>query len=254
MYKVVVVEDESIVRQGIVRSTNWSSIDCMVVGEAENGEVGYEVIKRLNPDVVITDIRMPKMTGIRMIEKLREEDIKPVTIFLTAYDDFDYAIDALRLRASDYVLKPFEDNVLEAAVTKALTNIKRKSDNKAEILEQENLSLSKGDKSKYLAAALSFIDEHYMDPELSAKMVSDALNISTGHLSHLFRKESEYTMSNYILDCRMRAAKDLLKDYTHKVYEVAEKVGYKDITYFSATFKKYVGVSPSEYQDRYRAQ
>ena len=254
MYKVVVVEDESIVRQGIVRSTNWSSIDCMVVGEAENGEVGYEVIKRLNPDVVITDIRMPKMTGIRMIEKLREEDIKPVTIFLTAYDDFDYAIDALRLRASDYVLKPFEDNVLEAAVTKALTNKKRKSDNKAEILEQENLSLSKGDKSKYLAAALSFIDKHYMDPELSAKMVSDALNISTGHLSHLFRKESEYTMSNYILDCRMRAAKDLLKDYTHKVYEVAEKVGYKDITYFSATFKKYVGVSPSEYQDRYRAQ
>lgn len=253
MYKVVVVEDESIVRQGIVRSTNWSSLDCMVIGEAENGEAGYEIIKRLNPDLVITDIRMPKMTGIAMIEKLRGEGIKPLTVFLTAYDDFDYAINALRLRASDYVLKPFEDNVLEESIRRVLLNNVKKTESIDESLLQENLSLSKGDKSKYLAAAISFIDEHYMDPDLSAKMVSDALNISTGHLSHLFRKESEYTMSNYVLDCRMRAAKDLLKDYSHKVYEVAEKVGYRDITYFSATFKKYVGVSPSEYQDRYRA-
>lgn len=253
MYKVVVVEDESIVRQGIVRSTNWASLDCMVVGEAENGEAGYELIKRLNPDLVITDIRMPKMTGIKMIEKLREEGIKPLSVFLTAYDDFDYAINALRLRASDYVLKPFEDNVLEESVKKVLLNNKKTIEQKIESLEQESLSLSKGDKSKYLAAALAFIDEHYMDPELSAKMVADALNISTGHLSHLFRKESEYTMSNYVLDRRMRVAKDLLKDYSHKVYEVAEMVGYRDITYFSATFKKYVGVSPSEYQDRYRA-
>lgn len=252
MYKVIVVEDESIVRQGIVRATNWAMLDCMVIGEAENGEAGYEIIKRLNPDLVITDIRMPKMTGIKMIEQLRSEGITPLTVFLTAYDDFDYAVNALRLRASDYVLKPFEDNVLEESVAKVLENFRKRQGMETEAVSDENLSLSKGDKSKYLVSALSYIDGHYMEPDLSAKDVADALGISTGHLSHLFRKESDYTMSNYVLDCRMRAAKDLLKDYTHKVYEVAEAVGYRDITYFSASFKKYVGVSPSEYQDRYR--
>jgi len=114
------------------------------------------------------------------------------------------------------------------------------------------LQLKKGDKSKYLAEAFAYIDEHYMDVDISVQKVADSLGISGGHLSHLFRKETNFTMMNYVVNCRIRAAKNLLKDYHHKVYEVAEKVGYKDITYFSAIFKKHVGVSPSEYQDRYR--
>lgn len=251
MYKVVVVEDENIVRQGIVRATDWTSLNCMVVGEASNGEEGVEVIRRLSPDLVITDIRMPKMTGIDMMRALREEGIKTHVIFLTAYDDFAYAREGIRLGIDDYVLKPFEDGRLENAVRDLL--IKSEDATKREMIGIEaELSLKKGDKSKYLAAALSFIDEHYSDPELSAQMVADALGISSGHLSHLFRKETEYTMTNYILDRRMKAAKKLLKDYSHKVYEVAELVGYRDITYFSATFKRFTGVTPSEYQDRYR--
>lgn len=250
MYKVVVVEDEKIVRQGIVHSTNWTAVDCMVVGEAENGEAGIEVIEKLRPDLVITDIKMPKMTGIEMIEELHKREIKPYVIFLTAYDDFSYARQGIRLGVSDYVLKPFEDDQLENSVRDILKNAKKTENIKEP--ELGNLTLMKGDKSKYLEAALKYIDTHYSDPELSAQKVADELSISTGHLSHLFRKETDYTMSNYVLDCRMKAAKSLLKDYTHKVYEVAELVGYRDITYFSATFKKYVGVTPSEYQDRYR--
>ncbi len=250
MYRVVVVEDEKIVRQGIIRDTDWSSIDCMVIGEASNGEEGLELIRKLVPDLVITDIRMPKMSGIEMSEKLREERIAPFIIFLTAYDDFAYAQQAIRVGASDYVLKPFKDNELEQVIVQILQ--KNKKDDAPEEAQSAHLSLKKGDKSKYLEAALHYIDEHYSDPDLSAKTVADAIGISPGHLSHLFRKESSFTMSNYVLDCRMRSAKKMLKDYTHKVYEVAELVGYRDITYFSASFKKHVGVTPSEYQDRYR--
>lgn len=251
MYKVVIVEDEKIVRQGIVRATDWTSLNCMVVGEASNGEEGLDVIRRLMPDVIITDIKMPKMNGIDMIHTLRNEGIKSHVVFLTAYDDFSYAREGIRLGIDDYVLKPFEDGRLEAAVKELLSKKEDESRKETSDNDQE-LALRKGDKSKYLSAALAFIDEHYSDPDLSAQMVADALGISSGHLSHLFRKETEYTMSNYILDKRMKAAKKLLKDYTHKVYEVAELVGYRDITYFSATFKKFTGVTPSEYQDRYR--
>lgn len=251
MYKVVIVEDENIVRQGIVRTTDWTSLNCMVVGEASNGEEGVNVITRLSPDLVITDIRMPKMSGIDMIRTLRENGIKPHVIFLTAFDDFTYAREGIRLGIDDYVLKPFEDGRLEEAIKELLIKHEDKIQRESDDSDWE-LSLPKGDKSKYLAAALNFIDEHYSDPELSAQMVADELGISSGHLSHLFRKETEYTMTNYILDRRMRAAKRLLKDYTHKVYEVAELVGYRDITYFSATFKRFTGVTPSEYQDRFR--
>ncbi len=249
MYRVIVVEDEKIVRQGIIRDTDWGSVDCMVVGEAENGEEGKELIEKLRPDLVITDIRMPKMSGIEMAQKLQDEKITPFILFLTAYDDFAYAQQAIRVGASDYVLKPFKDNVLEQSIRDILSKNRRESAPEDE--GNKELSLKKGDKSKYLEAALQYIDANYSDPDLSAKTVAEAIGISTGHLSHLFRKESSFTMSNYVLDCRMRSAKKMLKDYTHKVYEVAELVGYRDITYFSASFKKHVGVTPSEYQDRY---
>lgn len=250
MYKVVVIEDEKLVRQGIILSTNWSSIDCMVVGEAGNGEEGLNVIKKCAPDIVVTDICMPVMTGIEMVEALREEGHMPLVIFLTAYDDFSYAQQAIRLAVCDYILKPFKDGELENSILRLLEKNKRKS---GEIeTSDSDLQLKKGDKSKYLAEAFAYIDEHYMDVDISVQKVADSLGISGGHLSHLFRKETNFTMMNYVVNCRIRAAKNLLKDYHHKVYEVAEKVGYKDITYFSAIFKKHVGVSPSEYQDRYR--
>lgn len=88
MYKVVVVEDENVVRQGIILSTDWTLANCMVVGEADNGEEGLSVIEKCSPDIVITDICMPTMTGIEMVEKLSKKGDMPFVIFLTAYDDF----------------------------------------------------------------------------------------------------------------------------------------------------------------------
>lgn len=251
MYKVVVIEDEKLVRQGIILSTNWSAIDCMVVGEAENGEEGLEVIRKCTPDIVITDICMPVMTGIEMVEKLKEDSHVPLVIFLTAYDDFSYAQQAIRLEVCDYILKPFKDGELENSIVNLLERNRKETVSTGEA--DRNLQLKKGDKSKYLAEALSYIDEHYMDFDISVQKVAESIGISGGHLSHLFRKETNFTMMNYVVNCRIRAARNLLKDYHYKIYEVAEQVGYRDITYFSALFKKNVGVSPSEYQDRYRA-
>lgn len=251
MYKVVVVEDEKVVRQGIILSTDWTLANCMVVGEADNGEEGLSVIEKCSPDIVITDICMPTMTGIEMVEKLSKKGDMPFVIFLTAYDDFSYAQQAVRLAVSDYILKPFKDGELENSILRLLEKNKQKEQENQK--EDANLSLKKGDKSKYLAEALAYIDAHYMDADISVQKVADSLGISGGHLSHLFRKETNFTMMNYVVNCRMRAAKNLLKDYHYKIYEVAEQVGYRDITYFSANFKKHVGISPSEYQDRYRA-
>lgn len=251
MYKVVVVEDESIVRRGIIQSIDWGSVNCMVMGDAEDGEKGIELIRKIRPDIVVSDISMPGMNGIKMVETLMEEGITPKFLFLTAYNDFDFARQALRLRVCDYILKPFKDGEMEAVLARIVNNLGEENVVTDAGAEPE-LSLQKGDKSKYLAEAIRYIDENYANPDISVEMVAESIGISGGHLSRLFRKETDYTMMTYLINRRMKAAKDLLKDYSHKVYEVAEIVGYKDITYFSATFKKYVGVSPSEYQDRYR--
>ena len=116
MFKILVVDDENLVRKGIVMETDWARLDCMVVAEAANGEEGLEAIHKYRPDLVICDIRMPKMDGIEMVTELRNEGNETYVIFLTAYDDFAYAQNAVKLGASDYLLKPFEDGELETAL------------------------------------------------------------------------------------------------------------------------------------------
>lgn len=260
IYKVVIVEDEKRVRQGIVMGTDWSKINCAVMGEASNGEEGIGIIRKCRPDIVITDIRMPKMTGLEMIQAIQEYDLSPCVIFLTAYDDFAYAQQALKLGAVDYLLKPFKDGQLEEAVLGVIAK-KQKEEQRR---EQENselrdelrgdLHLDKGNKSKYIMDAIAYIGQNYANPNISVGDVAESLGISEGHLSFLFRKETDSTLMAYVTKCRMRAAMNLLKNYRCKVYEAAEQAGYRDITYFSKTFKKYVGVSPSEYQSRYRGE
>ncbi|MDE6259723.1 MAG: response regulator [Oscillospiraceae bacterium] len=251
MLKVLVVEDEELIRKGIVLAVDWAALDCVVVGEASNGEEALDAVERYDPTLIITDLKMPKMDGLEMIRRLRERGCTAYVIILTAYDSFEYAQSALRLGAVDFLLKPFHDGDLERAVT----NLRRRlgpSSGAEGGSAPPILGLKKGNKSKYVLGAMDYIGAHYNDPGISVGVIAQHLGLSEGHLSHLFKKETDYTLLNYLTRYRVHKAMELLRDCRAKVYEVAEQVGYKDITYFSATFKKLVGVSPSEYQDTSR--
>lgn len=239
MMKVVVVEDEELVRRGIVLAVDWACVNCVVVGEAADGEEGLEIIRRYQPDLVITDIKMPKLDGIEMLRQLRAEGNRAYVVLLTAYSDFSYAQSALKLGAVDYLLKPFHDGELEAVVRHL------------GCFEQPQTVPDlpgSGEKSRYVMEAMRYIAEHYNAPDISVGSVAAFLSISEGHLSHVFKKETSYTISNYITNYRIHIAMELLRDCRSRVYEVAEQVGYRDITYFSSTFKKVTGMTPSEYQ------
>lgn len=250
MLKVVVVEDEALVRKGIVLAVDWSSVGCAVVGEAADGQEGLEVIRRYKPDLIVTDIKMPRMDGIEMVKTLRAEGNDAYVVILTAYSDFSYAQSAVKLGAVDYLLKPFHDGELEQVVERIQRREREnavQSDPKVCVL---NIQDYVQEKSKYVMETLNYIAGHYNDPDISVATIARSLGLSESHLSHVFKKETSYTLSGYLTSYRMHKAMELLKDCRSKVYEVAEQVGYRDITYFSSTFKKTVGLSPSEYQKR----
>lgn len=252
MLKVLVVEDEELIRKGIVLAVDWAALDCVVVGEASNGEEALDAVERYDPTLIITDLKMPRMDGLEMIRRLRERGCTAYVIILTAYDSFEYAQSALRLGAVDFLLKPFHDGDLERAVTNLRLRFGPSSGAGGGSTVPPILGLKKGDKSKYVLGAMDYIGAHYNDPGISVGAIAQHLGLSEGHLSHLFKKETDYTLLNYLTRYRIHKAMELLRDCRAKVYEVAEQVGYKDITYFSATFKKLVGMSPSEYQDTSR--
>ena len=247
MLKVLVVEDEELIRRGIVLAVDWAALDCVIVGEAANGEEALEAVERLGPPLIITDLKMPRMDGIELLRRLRESGNNVYVIILTAYDSFEYAQSALRLGAVDFLLKPFHDGDLERAVQRL-----QKRMSSAAAQAEPIPGLKKGDKSRYVLEAMDYIGGHYNDPGISVASIAQHLGISEGHLSHTFKKETDYTLLNYLTRFRIQKAMALLREGRVKIYEAAEQVGYRDVTHFSATFKKVVGVSPSEYQDTCR--
>ena len=249
MIRVMVADDENLVRKGIVNGTDWQLIGCEVVAEASNGEEGLEKALEFKPDLIVSDIRMPKMDGLEMAEKVLEKLPKVKVVFLTAYGDFAYAQQAIRLGACDYILKPFEDGELEAAIQRLIQqNLLAGSSVRAEDLIP--LKGCHDIENKYIQNAIEYIEKHYMEPGISIGEIAEALALSEGYLSRLFKSETDYSINTYITRYRIRIAAQLLDDVQNKVYEVAELVGYQDIAYFSTTFKKLTGVAPSQYQSK----
>lgn len=245
MMKVLVVEDEEMIRKGIVLTVDWASLDCTVVAEAANGEEGLAAAAQFQPDLIITDLKMPKMDGIEMLRQLRQAGSNAHVIILTAYDSFEYARSALRFRAVDYLLKPFHDGELEQSILTMKSRLSGKIDDTPEAFP----GMRKGDRSRYVQQAMEYMGSHYPSPDLTVAEIAAHLELSEGHLSHLFRRETDYTVLTYLTRLRIHKAMIMLRTENRKIYEVAEAVGYRDIAYFSTTFKKIVGLTPSEYQD-----
>jgi two-component system response regulator YesN len=133
MYRVLLVDDEEDVREGLVIEVDWEALDLRIAGLAENGREALEMAERVEPDIVITDISMPFMDGLELARRLRERNPLVKVVILTGYDEFDYARQAVSLSVDEYLLKPFSAGHL----TELLTRLRAQME--AEIAEREDV-------------------------------------------------------------------------------------------------------------------
>ena len=174
-----------------------------------------------------------------IVNLLREEGCAAHCIVLTAHSDFESARGALLCGADDYLLKPLRDQELTHAVARVCRRMQPVS---AAPAPKEKEPEATG----YVRQAMDYIAAHYADADISIAVIAEHLRVSEGHLSHVFKKQPGMTVTNYLTKTRIDAAMRMLARDHVKVYEAAAAVGYKDVTYFSATFKKLTGLSPSE--------
>ena len=239
MYSIMIVEDEYLVRQGISSLVNFKKFNMQVIGEAENGIEAWEKIQAECPDIILTDINMPQMNGIKLAQLAREQYPQLHIIFLTGYDDFDYALSAVKLGADDYLLKPFSREDVEAMLIK----VKEKLDREKKQQQVHEL-VEKAEFSDLEQA----IHDRLADTELSLKSLSFQLGFNSSYLSVLIKKELGLPFQDYLIQERMKRAKLLLLTTDLKVYEIAEQVGFEDMNYFSQRFKQIVGVTPRQFK------
>ena len=128
MYRVMIVEDEELLRKGLIFTFDWASLNCLIVGEARNGSEGLEMIRLLNPDLVITDIKMPVMDGLTMLSQFKQASFE--SIIMTGFEEFDYAKKAIELNVAKYITKPIDEKELRAAIQDIIQKINQKKQRK----------------------------------------------------------------------------------------------------------------------------
>lgn len=255
--KVVVVEDEWIIRKGLVSTMDWLELGYTVVGEGEDGKEGLALILEQSPDVVITDIRMPIIDGIEMIrEAKKEKDFE--SILLTSYEEFEYAKEAIKLQVFDYLLKPIDDEILRNTLRKLSHKIQEKTlvkDMELYAREQETrynpillLQEAKGTHPQVEKVIENICREY--NKHLSIEKMAEEIGVSSSYLSRKFKQVTGNTFGEILNGYRIQKATELLLSYEYKVYEVAELVGFSEYKCFCTVFKKWVGLSPTEFMNQ----
>lgn len=267
MYKVVIIDDEEIIVQGLTRMLPWEKWNCEVVGSADNGIEGIELIRREHPAIVFTDICMPQMDGLAMIAAIRNECPKLQIMILTGYSEFEYAREALKLGVTRLLVKPSKMDELIEAMETMTTNLARfgiKPDMpmpyvKEGSVDEDGVAIDPDDdpetedggdnvRSFIVRNALDFMRENYAK-KLRLEDVADHVYVSQWHLSKLMNRHTGKNFSELMNEVRVEKAKELLADPGYRIGDIAEQVGFLDMAHFSRVFKKITGSSPSDYRN-----
>lgn len=244
MYKIVIIDDEPIIVEGLARTMPWNEWECLVAGTAYDGVEGQRLIRNVKPNLVITDISMPGMNGLNMIARLKAEFPDMEISILTGFREFEYAQKAIKLGVTRLILKPSTISEIEEAVTTMVSNLKNKNI-RTESEETESNSVN----SFIVKNALKYIQENYTR-KITLAEVADRTYVSQWYLSKLLNKHTGKSFSDILNQIRISVAKDLLKNPSMRIGNIAEEVGFIDIAHFSRVFKKFEGCSANEYRNK----
>lgn len=258
--KIVVIDDEPMVVKGLSEIVPWHEIGCEVVGTAEDGKEGLALLEKLQPDIVISDIQMPKLSGLEMIRAMNavKHDIK--FIIMTGFRQFEYAKEAIDLGVAKFLLKPTNIDQIKEAVVEVISDIESiaalEEDVKLlkkrlagyEALSEDQAVVEEGSTGYLAKQALQYIKEHYYE-KIELKSIADHLMISTWYVCKIFKQEFGSNFVDLLNEVRIQEAKNLLAHSNLKVYEICEEVGYTDTSYFTKIFKKYANATPNKYRN-----
>lgn len=346
MYTVVIVEDEYMIRCSLTKIIENNSEHFKVIGEAEDGREGLTLLEDLWPDLLITDVCMPVMDGLELIQAARERNKAMESIIISGYDEFSYAQKAVQFGVHDYLLKPIRPQNLQKALDRVFEKMDRKKqrwakqeewalacreaaqkivkhmrlfDENALMTELKNLHQTLLEREKeldlysfrdmyqaFISAcnqlikkqpdlagigvvsvnewtspthvyrqvwasifnimndfrnkknlkvnlkinlAIDYINQHYKEA-ISLEEVAQAVDLTPPYFSRAFSESLGKSFVQYVTQLRMERAKQLLQNPMLKLYEIADTVGYPEYPHFSRAFKKFTGVSPSDFRKK----
>lgn len=229
MRKVLLVEDEDLIRAGLRKILEEVIGGYRVGSEARDGTEALNLVESLQPDLILTDIRMIGMDGLEFVRELRMGGNEVPVVIISGYADFGYAREAVRLRVVEYILKPVDPAELAAVLERLFpTGVPR---------EEE---------ASYIVRRIHQIVHEHLAEDLSLRELASLLSLNPQYLSKLYKQQTGTNLSDYIAAERIAKARNLLTSTSLKIYEIAALCGYPGVKHFTGVFKKRTGKTPSQ--------
>ena len=242
-YKLLIVDDESLSRTTLCNCFPWEHVGFELVGQASNGQIALDFLKKNTVHVLLCDIYMPIINGIELVKILSSWDNPPITIFFSGYRDFEYARQAIALGVRSYILKPIKYDDLIQTFTTIKLELDRKYNH-----SQEPLSAYKQD--NFVENVHTYVSNNLRTANL--KDLSSQLYMNSCYVSQLYKQKTNQNFSDYLLEVRMKKAAELLTTTQEKIYSIGSMVGYSNAKNFARAFLSFYGQTPTEYRNLHR--
>lgn len=256
MFRAVIVDDEPYMREGLRLLVDWQACAFDLVGEAADAHEALALIHRERPDLAILDIRMPGMEGTKLAQLLTDQHPELLVMFMTGYQDFEYARAAIRAHAWRYLLKPLDPEELEKELRIAAAHLVQRSKGQeagdAAITPSsrpidDSLAQPPLSEADWRPRMEQYIQAHYAGtPSIAA--LSREIGFHKGYLGQLIKRETGQSFHQHVTQARMEKARQLLRQTSLSIAEVASAVGIHDVDYFTSQFKRITGSTPSAYR------
>ncbi|WP_163537982.1 response regulator [Gracilibacillus sp. YIM 98692] len=246
MFNLLVVEDEYWMSEGLCNIIHNLNNEFVVTDVAQNGEEALDKISHKHFDVIITDIRMPIMDGLDLIEKMKELKYNQPVIIITGHSEFEYARRAFRLGAIDYLLKPIKSDELKEVLENLKSQHLKSIDMQKNMIDQSQEG--KNDGVHIIKYTLDLINSKYME-DLSLSEIADDVGFNGSYLSRLFKMETGKGFVQYLREVRIQHAKDMLTKTESTIENISKEVGFQSEKHFRRIFKKDLGLTPSDYRE-----
>lgn len=238
--KVLLIEDDYGVRESLADMLEMNGFDVL---QADNGLTGFRMLENHEPDIVISDVMMPMMSGFDVLRKAKSNpktELTPI-LLLTAKVDLESKLRGLEYGANDYLTKPFEYRELLLKITNTLDQYDKI---KSKAKEEPRLSKNASTDEIFMNKVHLLLEEYIEQQDLKMDDIADKLNISPSTLQRRVKKVTGLSPVKYINEYRLKKARNMIKINYGNLSEIAEKTGFGSISYFSTSYKNFFGNNP----------
>lgn len=233
--QVLIVDDEPYMVDYLRKLVDWEQYGFEHVYTAGGGSMARDLLDKYQPELLIMDIRMPKISGLDLCRHIFERKYSTKVMILSGYGEFEYAKQAIQYGVSEYLLKPilkeeFEE-ILEKMLERHFAEEIKKQEKTGDIVQEVE----------------TYIREH-VEEDLSLELLAGVVHLNPSYLSRYFKDSTGENLSNFVTRCKMEKAAWLLEHTEQKINEIMQRLGYQKSQHFAKIFREQYGVSPKDYK------